>query len=399
MPALRPALPLLAALVMTAACAGAPPPPASTPVAAPPEPSGPPAPPPAEAAPPAPPPDVPAPAGRAAPAPIEETLPSLTRGFTAVRVQGVKEPFISIGGRGRELLFLTEEGFGGRSPGRGGYGVVYRSDGARVLERLVPCGDYGYYGVTASADEILLDGHNLWFRGVPGRLWASRLGTRRAGWDCSREFSGGFAVPSGGRVWRYECLFAEGCAVRARGLPDVPVPRPDGGAVAVLWMRGADDGWMVYPEGDGRSALLRYNGVTWAKRASLDDLEAWDLWVDADDHPWILARRGKPQEHYRTAAGAVLRFDGQALVELAVPRGFAATMLRATGPDDLWFLGAERAAYQWDGQRLRRGMTPFVPTAAWAQPGGEVWIIGDKTPGTAAHTLPAPGLQTSGGHR
>lgn len=390
-PPRRRTLPLLAALALAAGSAGAAPPPSAPPSAAPTVPAAPP--PQAAAAPPAKEPSLPALAPRPATPPLDEALPPLTRSFARVQMKGVKEPFIAVGGRGpRDVLFLTEESFGQvRGSIMGGAGIIYRSDGERVVERMVPCGHYSFSSIVASRDEIVLDGHNMWFRGVPGRLWSSFAGggAKRAAWECSRMFRGGFAVASGGQVWRYECSYA-GCAVTAPGLPEVPLPEGAGnGEVMALWMRAADDGWVIVPEGDGRSALFRYNGVAWTRRASLDDLEAREMWGDGDGHLWILAHRGAQKGQHQTAANAVLRFDGRTLVEVAVPRGFAASLLRATGPEDVWFVGAERRAYQWDGQRLHQGEAPFAPTDAWAAPGGELWIVGDKEPGTAARTMTA----------
>jgi hypothetical protein len=393
-------------VALGAGCAAAPPP-VMPPAPPPAEPAAPPAPP--DPAPPEKEPELPALAKRAAPPPIDEALPPLTRTFANVRIAGVKDPFIAVGGRSaREVLFLTEEGHRPRHRGIFvvGTGILYRTDGERVVERMEPCGEYSFGSIAASRDEILLAGSNLYFRGVPGGLWASFAAPapgKRAEWDCSSQFARGSALSSGGRVWRLACTYGP-CVIEASGAPPVRPPTiasprdPRGSveSVTAFWMRAPDDGWAVQDEGDNRYALFRYNGVSWTKRASLDDLEPWDMWVDGEDHVWILARRGAPvpsgsSSRDRTSANVVLRLDGRALTELRLPRDFEATSLRATGPSDIWFLGHGRAVFQWDGQRLRRGEAPFPASNAWAAPGGEVWIIGDGKPGSAWRTTPPAG--------
>ena len=156
--------------------------------------------------------------------------------------------------------------------------------------------------------------------------------------------------------------------------------------IDTLSMHGLDDGWITSIDEDRRARLLRYNGVTWAPQATFDPgLAIVAMWVDEQAHPWLLARRGGKEED---PANVVLRFDGQALHSVPVPASFAARGVQGTSARDVWFVGAGRTVYQWDGQRLRQGEAPIDVADAWSSPGGEVWIVGTGDKAVAARTAP-----------
>ncbi len=333
-----------------------------------------------------------------APPTLDEPLSPLTRPFVKVTLPGVKDALISVSGKGpKDLYFLAAESHKLR---HGQYmfyrGTVIHSDGSKVLDTQVPCEGYHYDGLVAGGDEVLVLGSNMYYRNVPGRYLATLSGKKS--WSCGGGYARGFAVSSGGRAWMLTCDHAgTDCTLGATGMPRVRLPRWDpamdssdrpSASIEAVWMRGADDGWLIHDGGDGRAALLRYNGVSWSTKATFDGLAVTDLWVDEGNQVWIVARRGGKDD---APGNALLRFDGNALEELRLPASFAASMVRGTGGKDIWFVGAGTAVYQWDGQKLHAGQAPFIVGGAWAAPGGELWIVGPDDevgagPGVTAHT-------------
>ena len=338
---------------------------------------------------------------RPAPPRLEEPLPPLTRAFVKVKLPGIKDPLISVSGRGpRDLVFLSQESHELYHNRYQFYrGTVIRSDGERVIDSQVPCPGYDYQTLVAGGDEVLVLGSNMFFRNVPGRYLATLSGKKS--WSCGSGHAQGLAVASGGLAWMLTCGYGGAdCTLSAPGMPQVRLPRFDASLseketpsaeIDAMWMQGADDGWITHATADGGTALLRYNGVSWSTKATLDGLAMMGMWVDPANQVWLLARRNGGDNN---PGDTLLRFDGKTLEELRVPATFGATEIRATGPKDIWFVGAGTAVYQWDGQRLRAGEAPFAVGDAYAAPGGELWIVGLEEergpgPGVAAHTAPA----------
>ena len=198
-------------------------------------------------------------------------------------------------------------------------------------------------------------------------------------------------------VARLEALaFSDLCRIRAQDGPCAlgtawapSFNEPSGDAIDMgihhiaAWMHGLDDGWLLTWGEDGRKWLHRYNGVTWAPVATIEkELSVIDLWVDEERRPWLTVRRGR---QWDGPANMVLRFDGKALQALPVPASFTTGLVRGTSSRDVWFVGAGRKVYQWDGERLRQGEAPFDASDAWSSPGGEVWMVGERQ---VAHTAP-----------
>jgi hypothetical protein len=339
-------------------------------------------------------------------APLAEPLPRLTRPIVSVTVPGVEGPITSVHGRSsHDIWFLAG---GDDFPGSL---VHYEPPRARVVahwtyedylkpapvrpvvNKFMSVFSYGphtpiFLGVYVDAEEVHLLGSVVaWARG-PGLLRGalSKDGTWR--WESS--FWRGATFSSGDLLWKLDCdMEWRDCSFETSGALHVPLPSHDGSfgeqgartplAFGAMWMRGLDDGWMTITDDDGRPRLLRYNGVTWAPLAALDaELAVVSLWADAAGHAWIAARRGGKDED---PANVLLRFDGSALHALPVPASFAAFTVRGTGERDVWFVGAGRKVYQWDGQTLRQGEAPFGVGDAWASPDGEVWLASDGKAG------------------
>lgn len=379
-------------------CADAVPPPAAPQDPPPPPPAAPPT---AAAKPPPPPaPAPPAPRAAIAPPALEEPLLPLTRRFVTVRMKGVKGRFTSISGRSaRDLYLLTDEQ--PANHGIGPYGAIYRSDGHRVTERIVPDCAAMFFDVVASKRDVVVVAHNEWMRGVPPTFRAVLAKGKSP--RCDFDFyEAGFTVSSGDRVWALSCG-REGsrCALRAVNGPAATMPSShpsfaNGGEAALLpvsalQMRGPDEGWMIAADEEKQTWLLRYNGVVWTKVSMVDEgLEIGGLWADGEGHVWVLAGHATDGP-----SDMLYRLDGEVLRPVPVPRGFQATGIRGTGARDVWFLGGRgRSVYQWDGARLRRGEAPWEIAGGWAAPGGDLWVFGrseeDGGPpaGTLAHTAP-----------
>jgi hypothetical protein len=395
---------LLAGVALAAGCGGVPPPAAPVAPAAPPASAAPSA----AAAPAA---QTPLPASTSlAPAPLPEPLPPLTRPITSVTLPGVDFPLFSVQGRSpRDIWFLAGD------DENGGNLVHYEAPRARIVahwtyeDYLKPPSQrpvkndfmsvfsYGphtpfFLGVYLDREEVVLQGTvTAWARG-PGMLRGS-LG-KRGKWSWDSTFWQGLTFSSGDHVWTIDCSpMWRDCRFGVSRGPSVPLPARDGSfgeralALGALWMRDLDDGWMTVEDEDGRPLLLRYNGVDWAPLAVLDgDLAVLGLWADEAGHAWLTARRGKEDGPGNVA----LHFDGHALRQVPVPASFAAVSVRGTGARDVWFLGAGRKVYQWDGAALRQGEAPFDVGDAWAASGGEVWFVSDgKGPkGMAARVAP-----------
>jgi hypothetical protein len=299
----------------------------------------------------------------------------LTRPFVKVTLPGVTGSLISVSGRSsRDLWFISDEEFA-LKPQQSAMqqGVLIHSDGKRVLARTEPsCWGAAFTSIRVAKRGLLLQGNNPYVRGPSGEI--GYLDERGKG-ECLHEWSSARVAP--GSVWKLQCHSPERptCVLGSAEGKSAALPfhHPSFGEagtgtplqMAAWEMRSESDGWMVlHGEEDTSYALYRYNGVTWIDVATIPEGEGVAMWLEDDDHPWI-ASSGPPR-----------RFDGRALVPIAAPESFAATIIVGTGPRDVWFLGAGRRVYQWDGQRLHEGEAPFEVGDAWAEPGGEVWIVG-----------------------
>jgi hypothetical protein len=340
------------------------------------------------------------------PPPLTEPLQPLTRSFASFSFPGVVGGISAIGGTGSKDLWLIA----GKSIKNGSleeWGVVYHYDGQRSKSYGHPCFAANFSQIVATKDTVVAVGFRPWSRGVapPFRIALGRDGK----WPCDYAdigFSSGFTVAAGEKVWQLSCLGGD-CTLETAGGPAAPVPRfhethedpnPDDRRVPLVFsafhMRGADDGYLVR-EGEDRTAwLFRYNGVTWKAETPLPaGLSINSLWTGDEGHAWILARSGGKDDD---PANLVVRWDGRAFTALAVPKDFAALSACGTSASDVFFFGTGKAVYQWDGQRLRKGETPFNPADTLCLPRGDVWIVGatsaddPNAENPLAARLPAP---------
>ena len=398
---------LVAGFCLLAGCGGAVPSPSAPPETPPPAPGVAPAAPAASAeessaaAPAAPPPAAPAarPSPPSAAAPLEEPLPPLNRAFIPVPMPGVG-PLVAVHGRSpQDVWFVasTENEGGEWSPLPRPSGKVIHHDGKRIIGQYTPDCAYHFSGIVVGKDEVLVMGSNMFYRGVAPGLRASL--SRQGKWSCGSEggYSGGRTVATDDSIWTLNCTgMMSDCTLETWRGQRASLPSFDaslGGTevtISALSMQGPDAGWLTSSDEDGRARLFRYNGVTWVPQAMLDaGLTVVDLWVDEEEHAWIVARRGGKDED---PGDRVLRFDGRALHALPLPASFAAHWVRGTGPRDVWFVGASSRVYQWDGQRLRQGAAPVEVADVWSSRGGEVWVVGpnEAKPGEGMAPRTAP---------
>ena len=394
----------LAGLLLASGCAGAPPPPevpAAVAPTAPPAASGDATPPVASSAATAAPPPV-ATFSIPRPPPPAEPLAPLTRTFTTVKLPGVKRSIVSVEGRGpNDLWFMTYEEQTDQYARTVG-GDVLHYDGKRIKSHGHPCPYSMFGGIVVSGDAVVALGYRPWSRGVAPSFRASLV--KDSTWNCEEDrggYSAGITTTSGDHVWELSCR-SDDCRLEASGGPSVPLPSdhpsfdakkqdaPD--AIQAIWMRGLDDGWMVRSGDDGRSWLLRYNGVTWTAVAPLEEgMYGNGLWAEGND-VWILVGWSADDG----LATDLLRYDGRSFSYVPVPKGFSTRRVRGASGRDLWFSGAGKALYQWDGAALHQGEGPFEVDDLWAGPGGEVWLVGPPTDnggppaGTVARALPLP---------
>ena len=277
-------------------------------------------------------------------------------------------------------------------------GVLIHFDGKRVLEQSrPPCGKSVFQRILLDREGILLPGRS---HGGDWGFWQTARRPFSGGkWACDTVWSHGCFGPAGSdnanfsstpiapgqRALALDCdaTCRGACRFRGRGGRRVPHPQRLASSTdepaprAWHWQVRDDGGWMVLADEDDGRELLRFDGVAWTKAASLGDLVISAMWIDERDHPWLLA------------GGAVLHFDGRALIRLPVPEGIAATVITGSSARDVWFFGPGRDAYQWDGERLHHGLAPFDAGDAWAAPNGEVWIVGRWNDDEARGSTPA----------
>jgi hypothetical protein len=322
------------------------------------------------AAPPAPPAHPPAsPESAPAAAPAAPALP-WARDFVKVALPADVGAIQSISGRDREAWLLDEDG------------VLLRLEGGRVAGRYQPrkCFDsvsFQWVGVRAERDGLRLAGSVQ----APGanQISATYDPIKNVVGECrATEGPDAFDCPWF-HVWGAGgVLDGRQCSLGKIKLPDYDpfIADPEKRVQLQLFgwgvqMRGKRDGWMVADVGAGgaeRVEVHRYDGVTWTRIAVLPAPSAFDdLWSDDAGHAWLLAR-----------PAGVRRFAGRTMSAVPLAEGFAAERLAASGPDRAWFFGVEKKIFESDGASMRAGEAPFVPTRAWAEPGGELWLAGEK---------------------
>jgi hypothetical protein len=386
MPTTGASLWITAGLLLTSGCAGAAQPPSPPP--APPIPSAAPAvvTPTSASASAAPHPAPPPPSPPAIPS-LPEPLPPLTRRLATLKLPGIRGAVYGVSGTSaREVWFLSDDEDPGKRPTVPTIGMVYRTDGRRAIQRYTPaCYGALFRSIQAGRDGVVLEGTNPYQIPYP----STQSGILRAGartWECERAYTR-TRIATADVAWTLRCPTPSisGCLLRSADRKVAPpvfhASYPDGGTDAVLdlgpWqMVGDADGWMVLlgarpvvaagvsPPEAGNGQLLRYNGVTWTFQAPLPASSFTGIWSDGEGRVWLTRSDGAP-----------IVFDGKKAAPIAVPASFAATGVVGTGPKDVWFFGSGRVVYQWDGERLRRGEAPFEVGDAWAEPGGEVWLV------------------------
>lgn len=315
----------------------------------------------------------------------------LSRPVVPVTFTGVKGPVVALHGRNpRDVWVLYED-------------ELVRTDGKKVLKRFKkPCKlgakrEYGTYGTVFTTllverDTVMLVGDSLDPNSRLGSDYTAILDARGR-WRCDTEkedITPVYAVSDGDRAWKLAHNMSNApCRLKSRGGVCAPVPvfaawyvDPPRDSIDMgvhsraVWMRGTDDGWLVTADEEWRDWLLRYNGVAWTRVANLGEHSSVsDLWADDAGHAWLMG------------LGGIVRFDGKEMRRIPVPAGFEARFVRGTSARDVWFAGAGKKVYQWDGEKLRRGDIPFDVENVWSSPGGEVWFAGGSM---IAHTAPLP---------
>ncbi len=130
-------------------------------------------------------------------------------------------------------------------------------------------------------------------------------------------------------------------------------PRASGG----FWALGQR--WHVSGE---QGLLYAWDGHQWLD-SGLRMEESWTMWVAGDRDIWLV-----------TAEGALSRWDGQTLRKVVSPTRGDTRALSGTGERDVW-LAASDGLFHWDGQRWSRAR-PASKSVLVRGP-GDVWSVDD----------------------
>lgn len=307
--------------------------------------------------------------------------PSLDRDFVHVVLPPSVWPLLSISGRGPSDVWILGAG-----------NALLHLDGDRVVKTYTaePCFQVAMFEWVAvsAGDELRLLGQyqdpggrllSAVFDPVKGVVGACGASSGFLGLDCPWHHAWG--APAGdGRL----------CTLGDVKMPDYDpfVPRDARVKLQIDSASArADDGWFVVrlgEEADERTEIHRYNGVTWVRVGALEKgLVLVATSFDKAGRGWILARRIEDDE--AGPATALVRLDGRSLTRVSVPPSFEAGQVLASGSETVWFIGAERKLFEWDGETLREGESPFVPIDSWVSPRGDLWLLGEK-PNELVHT-------------
>lgn len=113
---------------------------------------------------------------------------------------------------------------------------------------------------------------------------------------------------------------------------------------------GPDDVWTV---GNG-GTILHWDGSSWTRHA-LDpatDQDLWGIWGASTDDLWAVGGNGRAE-----GQATIYRWDGVAWTAMAVPelmreRVWAFFKVWGTATDDVWIVGQSGAILHWDGAAL-----------------------------------------------
>lgn len=333
----------------------------------------------------------PDPASPVDPPPLAEPLAPATRSFAVVALPKVS-PLVAVDGRGPGDVWLLGEG-----------GEVVRWDGTRAARKASPrCAtrtlqtiagtaryevyEPRYLHLAVTPSEVILGGVKVvyGFRGGTTLTMESRSrdGVR---WSCDEASGVGASLPffAGGALLRMDALHNGGLSADGR-----PLPLPSGAQVFEPLLAGRSDRdiWL----GSRRFApIVHYDGITWTRSSPGLGYVA-DLWADDTGTAWAVGTRAEAKTDADPAGDVAVRWDrgARTWVPLPVPAGFRARVVRGAGSRDVWFFGDE-AFYQWDGASLRRAEPALASVrAAWADAGGDLWVVGAdaKKRGAAARS-------------
>jgi hypothetical protein len=149
-------------------------------------------------------------------------------------------------------------------------------------------------------------------------------------------------------------------------------------ALVAVWGSDPRDVWAA-----SRTSLLRWDGAAWTERAlpsgyalgALRGTSARDVWAVG-----YFTTTGATTGH-----GVALHFDGVAWKALDLPMSSTPRAIWPLSPTDAWIVGTTNASWHWDGVAWS-----FVPTGAtslggvWAAGPRDVWAVGAVL-GTIVH--------------
>ena len=112
------------------------------------------------------------------------------------------------------------------------------------------------------------------------------------------------------------------------------VPSPTTCNLHAVWVESPESAWVV---GDG-GTVLRWDGKAWLPIALASrKRELSTVWGCLEDGLWIGGRRTLIQYESGTGGSTLTHTD------------FAVVAIWGSGPDDIWYLAAERQVVHWNG--------------------------------------------------
>jgi hypothetical protein len=153
------------------------------------------------------------------------------------------------------------------------------------------------------------------------------------------------------------------------------------------WIHGDDSGSLIAV---GRGGVaLHFDGAAWAQVETPSAQNLWGAWGASMDDVWAVGGDALPSDDLR---GVILRWDGDAWTEMALPETLEAGEIYAwfkvwgSGPSDVYIVGQKGAVLHWDGAALTEidVGTEDDLIAVWGTGPDRVALVGGRNNGIVA---------------